>query len=169
MAMSQISEEKTLNQLTLLREASPARISQWPADVRALADSDQDFGTSSIAFLQSIVRLGLSSRTSPACYPARRDGTLPSSFAGWSNSGMALPGGYWTFSTSESPSGGGGSSLSAILETDVPPRYYLSPKACKGILRRAEKRGRQLPRALYLALLAASEEETIPEPIKGLL
>jgi hypothetical protein len=38
------------------------------------------------------------------------------------------------------------SSLSDILETgDVPRRYFLSATACRGILRRAEKRGRELP------------------------
>ncbi|KRB22946.1 hypothetical protein ASE05_16055 [Mesorhizobium sp. Root172] len=44
-------------------------------------------------------------------------------------------------------------SLSDILETgDVPQRYFLSPKACKGILRRAEKRGKELPSQLRHAL-----------------
>src|SRR3972149_4760184 len=139
------------------------KISQWPVDVRALLESGRGFGSSSIAFLRSIARLGLSLRTSPACYPRTEGGTLPSSFEGWSNSGMALPGRYWTLSTSESPSGAVASSLSAILETTVPRKYYLSPKACAGILRRAAKRGRQLPMALYRALSAASEGETIPE------
>jgi len=46
-------------------------------------------------------------------------------------------------------------SLSAILETgDVPQRLYLSGKACAGILRRAAKRGRELPEALRQALEA---------------
>jgi hypothetical protein len=35
--------------------------------------------------------------------------------------------------------------LSAILEPNPDPKYFLSPTACKGILRRAEKRGRELP------------------------
>lgn len=34
----------------------------------------------------------------------------------------------------------------------MPQRYYLSPKACAGILRRAEKRGKALPAALAAAL-----------------
>ena len=47
--------------------------------------------------------------------------------------------------------------LSAVLETGpVPLRYYLSPKACAGILRRAEKRGRALPEALERALMAVA-------------
>jgi hypothetical protein len=44
-------------------------------------------------------------------------------------------------------------SLSDILETgDVPQRFYLSPKACAGILRRAAKRDKELPAQLQRAL-----------------
>jgi hypothetical protein len=44
-------------------------------------------------------------------------------------------------------------SLSDILETgDVPQRFYLSATACRGILRRADKRGRELPAMLHAAL-----------------
>jgi hypothetical protein len=46
--------------------------------------------------------------------------------------------------------------LSDILETgDVPQRFFLSATACRGILRRAEKRGKTLPAALATALHAA--------------
>jgi hypothetical protein len=34
----------------------------------------------------------------------------------------------------------------------VPERYFLSPLACKGILRGADKRGKQLPQQLERAL-----------------
>ena len=45
------------------------------------------------------------------------------------------------------------SSLSQVLETGpVPLRFYLSAKACAGILRRAEQRGKKLPARLKLAL-----------------
>ena len=48
-------------------------------------------------------------------------------------------------------------SLSDILETgDVPQRYFLTAKACAGILRRAEKRGKELPEALKSALVAVA-------------
>lgn len=44
-------------------------------------------------------------------------------------------------------------SLSRVLETgSVPSRFFLSSKACSGILRRAEKRGKELPPALHAAL-----------------
>ena len=44
--------------------------------------------------------------------------------------------------------------MSAILQADAPERYYLSKKACEGILRRAAKRGKQLPPMLKEALEA---------------
>ena len=44
------------------------------------------------------------------------------------------------------------STLSQILEVNVPEKYYLSSKACQGILRRAERRGKQLPEMLKTAL-----------------
>ena len=55
-------------------------------------------------------------------------------------------------------------SLSSTLETgDVPPRYYLSEKACAGIIRRAKQKGKPLPEVLSAALQAqiqAWEQET---------
>lgn len=42
--------------------------------------------------------------------------------------------------------------LSQILQVRVPKKYYLSPTACKGVLRRAEKRGKELPTILKEAL-----------------
>ncbi len=44
------------------------------------------------------------------------------------------------------------SSLSQILQPDPPRKYFLSPKACLGILRRAFERGKELPYKLKRAL-----------------
>lgn len=44
------------------------------------------------------------------------------------------------------------STLSEILEDNVPEKYYLSAKACLGILRRAKNKGRKLPDNLRIAL-----------------
>ena len=53
-------------------------------------------------------------------------------------------------------------SLSQVLEkTSIAPRYYLSPKACAGIIRRAEKRGKSLPPQLARALQEAADSEPI--------
>ena len=54
--------------------------------------------------------------------------------------------------TSACPKGGVESSLSQILQASVPSKYYLSRAACRGILRRAEERGKSLPPQLELAL-----------------
>ena len=49
-------------------------------------------------------------------------------------------------------SGAGACFLSQILEAEAPVKYSLSPKACAGILRRAERRGKDLPPLLKAAL-----------------
>jgi len=138
-----------------------------PDSAQAWLESDQGFGLSSIEFLQSLNRDGLSLRMSPACYPATEDEIFPSSFEGWSNSGMACAGGYLTHSMPEWHSGAAVCSLSAVLETDVPRKYYLSAKAARGILRRAEKRGKELPETLRLALLQVAGEPSEPERAEG--
>ena len=64
----------------------------------------------------------------------------------------ALPGESSTRNTSESPSVAVECFLSEILQVDAPEKYSLSAKACNGILRRAEKRGKVLPDMLRDAL-----------------
>mgnify|MGYP003651762501 CR=1 FL=1 len=75
------------------------------------------------------------------------------------NSGMASPGLLLTLNTSEWRNDGDACSLSDILEESPDPKYSLSPKACAGILRRAEKQGRELTPALGSALRAATTNE----------
>ena len=73
--------------------------------------------------------------------------------------GDAPHGAYWTPSTSAWRNDGGGSScsLAEVLETGpLPMRFYLSSKACAGILRRAERRGKELPPPLRRALKAVA-------------
>jgi len=73
-------------------------------------------------------------------------------------------GSYWEYdpvwlgrpgplNTSECPKDAVESSLSQILQAIVPSKYYLSRKACLGILRRAEERGKPLPPQLELAAM----------------
>ena len=50
------------------------------------------------------------------------------------------------------------SRLSQILEDEVPQKYYLSKKACEGILRRSETRGKPLPPILKQALEQQMED-----------
>ena len=72
--------------------------------------------------------------------------------ASWEMVG-ALPGESMTLNFGESPSEERESTLSAILDLNAPDKYCLSQKACAGILRRAEKRGKILPDMLKEALM----------------
>src|SRR5690606_29803302 len=125
-----------------------------------------------------------SGKTSPAC---SRPAIMPSA-PSWQDLSEAIPpsfrqkgpdgltqvwlldpkdaphGGVWTPSTSAWPNDGSGSSCSlvSILEAGpVPTRYFLSSKACAGILRRAAKRGKELPPPLRRALEAVAGSERI--------
>jgi len=70
-------------------------------------------------------------------------------------------GGSWTPNISVWPSDAAVCSLSQVLEQgSIQQRYFLSAKACAGILRRAEKRGKTLPAPLQQALAAAAERQT---------
>ena len=107
---------------------------------------------------------GWCGRTSPVSCRLMEDGRLEPSSGCWSNAGMGSPGESWTLRTLEYPSDGVASSLSDILEDgDLPQRYYLTGRACRGILRRAQKRGKTLPLPLARALkaVAASEQTSI--------
>jgi len=78
--------------------------------------------------------------------------------------GDSSSGQFWTRNGSEFRNGAVASSLSEILETgEVDRRYFLSAKACQGILRRAEKRGKALPTTLRLALEQVAEGSKEPE------
>jgi hypothetical protein len=59
---------------------------------------------------------------------------------------------FSTLNTGPSPNDAQESTLSEILLAEVPEKYYLSPKACLGILRRASARGKELPDVLRKAL-----------------
>lgn len=64
----------------------------------------------------------------------------------------ALPGVSTTLNTGEFPSVARESTLSQILQLSAPDRYSLSGKAALGIMRRARKRGKELPTMLLEAL-----------------
>ena len=64
-----------------------------------------------------------------------------------------LPGESMMLNTGECPNVVRESTLSQILQANAPEKYSLSPKACAGIIRRAEKRGKELPDMLKEALM----------------
>jgi 5-methylcytosine-specific restriction endonuclease McrA len=102
---------------------------------------------------------GSSLRTYPDFLAPMEELTSGSYSRRWPASGFTTsPGELWTADTSECHSGGGEySSLPDVLEATVPERFYLSQKAAAGILRRAAKRGRELPAALESALRELAE------------
>lgn len=63
----------------------------------------------------------------------------------------------WTVNISEWPSAESVSLLSSTLEVNAPEKYYLSVRACQGILTRASRRGKKLPDLLQTALLEMIE------------
>src|SRR5487761_1622177 len=142
----------------------------WPeehlASLSPSPESERDWmmrvATSPLSLLDLLIDsgpYGWCGRTSPVSCRLTEDGRLEPSSACWSNSGMGSPTEYLTLNISEYPSDGVASSLSDILETgELPQRYWLSATACRGILRRAEKRGKELPWALQSALLAVASQ-----------
>lgn len=78
---------------------------------------------------------------------------VPSS-GSWKTAGILSHGECLTLNSSEYPSDAAVSFLSDILEPSAPRRFYLSPSACKGLLRRAQRRGKSLPPQLEETLLA---------------
>lgn len=123
---------------------------------------------------------GSSGKTFQAPSAATKGATLLSWLARWQDSTSMSPrkagarkawrsvsaasssGACWTRSGSEWRSGAAACSLSSILETGpIDLRYFLSPTACAGILRRAENRGKALPEALQRALAVADGVERV--------
>jgi hypothetical protein len=151
------------SQLTFFAEEHPASLS-------VSQDSEKDWMTRVatsclplVPLLQSIGPAGWFGRTSPAYCPQTEDGTLVPSSGCWASSGMGSPTEFLTLSTPDWHSGASVCSLSDVLETgDVPQRYFLSATACRGILRRADKRGKELPPALMSALAAVAKQPSTP-------
>ena len=105
------------------------------------------------------VILGLSSKRSQKPkfqYLSLENGQMPE----WSEAmELVSLGEYLTLNITESPSVGVESFLSQALEPDAPEKYFLSKKACEGILRRAAKRGKELPPLLKEALEAGTVKD----------
>ena len=140
-----------MNQLTFLL-AEP-RVSH-----SASQDCAEEWQTSAatwpsniFVWLNDCAPAGLFGRTSPASAHRDPDGTLVPSSGVWANSGMGGPTEALTLSISVWPSDASVCSLSDILETgDVPQRFFLSQRACAGILRR--RKGEKFPAQLKQAL-----------------
>lgn len=115
------------------------------------------------AVLEETVRVA--EPKAPLFLSLRKDG--PQADASWETDG-ALRGEFSTLSFGEHPislfhNGDGESRLWQILEEEPHPKYYLSGKACRGILTRAERRQKEIP-ALLKATLEMQAEREWSEP-----
>ncbi len=178
---SKHSKEATSPVSELSAVDSRAKTSPWPVSVRASLERAAAYGLRCFASLMKLGPNGWSGRmfADLSVHGVRclrrveveiweEDGEeihgpkrvlSHSSLSRWPTSGITEPGGYWTVNSSEWPSGGDESlvcSLREVLDAHVPQRFYLSAKAAAGILRRAEKRGRILPDALWASLVATA-------------
>jgi len=144
-------------QLTFLSEEPPANRSASPGSERDWQTTVETWPSSFFALLNEHAPDGWCGRTFPASCRREADGTLVPYSGDWSNSGMGSPIEFWTLSISEWPSDAVVCSLPDTLETGVvPQRFFLSARACAGILRRAERRGKELPAPLRRALEAVA-------------
>lgn len=139
-------------QLTFLSGGRPVRDSVSPAPEPDCATSEALSLGIMCGWLERLSRGGSCGKTSRACCLPIKELTSENSCKPLSNAGIACAGGFSTLSISESPSDAEECSLSDILEDSPTPKYFLSPKACAGILRRAQKRKQKIPPILLKAL-----------------
>ena len=113
------------------------------------------------AVLTEIVRI-VEPQTPDVPMPDRGGGnTTDACTTGWVNG--ALLGDYTMRSFGECPREENESHLSQILQDSAHQKYSLSEKACAGILRRAKKRGKELPKVLKDAL----EKQCLNYPVES--
>lgn len=155
--MSENYRQATLFDRELSAGDSPVRTYRWLDSVLDLLESAADSGTNLHALSSSSLPSGFASKTSLGFCHRTADGTWEPSSGRWGTWAMGSPTACLTLSGSEFHSAAAACSLSDVLETgDVPQKFFLSAKACRGILRRAARRGRELPPDLLAALESAA-------------
>ena len=108
-----------------------------------------------LIFKQSLKKSAkLSGTTAPLYLSLRMGGLLQETSMEWvmTELPLAYAGEYMMLNSGESPNDAVESRLSQILEAHPHQKYSLSPTACRGILNRAQKRGKELPEVLQIAL-----------------
>ena len=113
------------------------------------------------AVLEELARVEQSDASIPRPPRGGADGAKPEQSL---ETDGALLGDSSTLNIGESPNAERESLLSWILEDNVPQKYYLSARACQGILTRASRRGKQLPDILRQALMDVIGGGAIPTP-----
>jgi len=138
------------------RRASPSAPQGFAKDWLIRAATSR---SSILRLLIELAPVGSSGKMSPVSCHRLADGTLVPSSGRWQNSGMGGPTEFLTLSSTEWPSAAVVCLLSDTLEADGPhlQPYFLSAKACAGILRRAERKGKDLLPRLERALRAQAD------------
>ena len=139
--------------------ARTSRLREW-AHAQGLRGKSLDSFMNLCVSLREIAPELFSSRTFQVCSLATADETSESLFERWPNSGMVWDGVCLTAGTLESPSRVKGYILLDAIETgEASERYFLSPNAARGMLRRANRMGRPLFPPLRKALEILAEDQ----------
>ena len=127
---------------------SHAKTSRWLEWGQGLGfeGANLDSFTSLCGLFEDAAQEPLSSRTCTAFSLATEGETSPSYSRRWMNSGMTSRGVCLTAKTLESPSNAAACTLLPCIEAgEIQEKYFLSPNAATGILRRVDQMGRNLP------------------------
>lgn len=130
-------------QQTLLSEVAPVKASLSQARGKDSQELPDSCSNTFERYVNS-VHVGLSGRTSQERSQASGGRLTASSCQRWMRSGMVWHGEYWMRSFSVWPKDASVCSLLEVLEPCVARKYFLSAKACRGIISRADRRGKPL-------------------------
>ena len=139
----------------------PVKTSHWQEWGRDLGfeGASLDSFMSLCASFEDATQEPLSSKTCMAFSLATEDETSQLYSRRWTNSGMVSRGVCLTARTSESPSNAVASTLLPCIETGkISEKYFLSPNAAIGILRRVDQMGRNLPPSFRRSLEMLAED-----------
>lgn len=150
-------------QQTLLSEVAPVKASLSQARGKDSQELPDSCSNTFERYVNS-VHVGLSGRTSQERSQASGGRLTASSCQRWMRSGMVWHGEYWMRSFSVWPKDASVCSLLEVLEPCVARKYFLSAKACRGIISRADRRGKPLPKRLRNALEEADHDSGCLNP-----
>jgi hypothetical protein len=144
---------------------SHAKMSRLREEARELGLKGRDLDSfmSLLTSLEKDTPELFSSKTFTVSCIRTKDETSKPLFELWPNSGILSDGVCLTAKTLESHNHAKECTLSGVIETsEVPDRYFLSPSAATGILRRANQQGRPLfpPLRKSLEILAAKDPKS---------
>ena len=146
-------------------EDSPAKMSRWHEWGREMGLEGEalDSFIDSLSLLENGAPELLSSKTFRGYFLPMEDETSKSLYKRWPSSGIVLDGVCLTADTSESPNHVNESTLLDVIRAEqAPQRYYLSPNAAAGMLRRAKQMDRTLFRPLSESLTLLAQQANQP-------